>query len=68
MSDDPHTEIALSDHDPRVRYELRPAPDSTDEYDIIMTSSGGTQAFRVPYEVGGEVLTAIREQIEEGKA
>jgi len=51
---DPYTEAARDKYDPRVRYEIRPALDSAgDEYEIIMTSSRGTDSFRVSYEIGG---------------
>jgi len=63
---DPHTEVARKTYDPRVRYEIRPALDSDEnEYEIIMTTSRGTDSFRVSYELGGALLDAFRERLEE---
>jgi len=53
---DQREEIAKDPDDPRVWVELRPAPDSDDEYELVMTTPKGTKAYRLPYSVGGLVL------------
>jgi len=59
----PH-EIAESEEDDRVRFELRPDPDDERDYHLIITTANGTRAYTVPYFVAGLVMNRTFEAAE----